>query len=408
LAIAVIGGGIAVNAAQRLPVLQRQEPLAVVHANVVNTRDGSILPDVTVTIRGNRIESIGRGRPAADARVIDVEGAYVLPGLIDGHTHLSSIEAGKRAVESGVTTVRSAGMGGGLHADVGLRELARSASLAAPEVFATGYILRPRLPVDIFLLKPEYASLDGGLDTVESVRNVVKMNLAHRVDWIKIMVTEGIGGDPERLQFTERQVIATVDEARRRGTPVAAHAFSDQGVRLAVQAGVRSIEHGSLVSEETLDLMKRRGTYLVPTTDIIFVAGKRPAPPGIDEAIVRRNLLTVEPRGREAVRHARARGVKIVAGTDWSYTSDEPRGVSSEIANLVELGLTPLEALQSATIVAAEMLDRQRSIGSIETGYEADVIAVQGNPLSEVRSLRAPVLVISNGRIAKPLSVKQP
>jgi imidazolonepropionase-like amidohydrolase len=218
------------------------------------------------------------------------------------------------------------------------------------------------------------------------------------VDWIKIFVTEGMGGDPEKVQFTREQIVAAIREAG--DVPVEAHAFGDDGVRLAVEAGVRSVEHGSLMSEATLDLMKRRGIYLVPTTAVISQTGDKPARQGFDDTVIQRNLANVPVKGRELLQHARRTGVKVVAGTDFSYTSDLPRGVSAEIANLVKLGFTPLEALQSATTVAAEMLNREKSIGQIAKGFEADVIAVRGNPLLDITVLNAPLLVMSNGRIA--------
>jgi hypothetical protein len=160
--------GSIVLAAQSIPILPRPQPVALTRANVVNVSDGSIQSNVTVFIRGANIESVGAGAPPSDAKVIDVSGAYVLPGLIDGHTHLSDFAAAKRALESGITTVRSAGMGGvggATLADIGLRELARTTDIAAPEMFAAGYQLRPRLPVDMFLLWPRLAALDSGLTT---------------------------------------------------------------------------------------------------------------------------------------------------------------------------------------------------------------------------------------------------
>jgi imidazolonepropionase-like amidohydrolase len=284
--------------------------------------------------------------------------------------------------------------------DVALRELADQTPLAVPDIHAAGVGLRPQLPVEAFLASPADWSLESGLRDSSALRRAVRMNASRKVDWIKMFVTEGVGGDPNKMQFAQADIVAAVKEAGASKIPVLAHAFGDQGARIAVEAGVRSIEHGGLISEATLDLMKRRGVFFVPTAEVHLNGANRQLPAGVDDAVVRRNLMVVVPRLREAVQHARKKGVMIAAGTDFGYAAVAGRGVSYEIVSLVELGLTPMEALQSATIVGAELLGLDGSVGVLEAGYEADLIAVRGNPLEDAATLHEPLLVLSNGRIA--------
>jgi imidazolonepropionase-like amidohydrolase len=373
------------------------EPLALVNATVIDVRTGRVTPGATVVLRDGRIESVGRTAPAG-IKTLDLRGRYLLPGLMDAHTHLASLETAKRALESGVTTVRSSGVSSFL--DVGLRELVRQGAVAGPDVLATGYHVRPRLAEEAFLSEPGLADLMPGLRSPDDVRRVVRANLARGVDWIKVLATERAGladTDPRKQALTEEELRAAVEEAAAKGIPVQAHAHGDEGARAAVRAGVRSIEHGTYLSEETLALMKEKGTFFVPT--YTTVEDLQEAGGDYDLPALRNRGRHMLPRLRSAVQRAHRLGVKIVTGADTGYGPNSLTRISHEVAAFVELGMTPLQALQAATIGAAELLRLDGKTGALEAGLEADLIAVEGNPLEDVAALQDVLLVVSNGRV---------
>jgi imidazolonepropionase-like amidohydrolase len=227
------------------------------------------------------------------------------------------------------------------------------------------------------------------------------VNLSHGVDWIKTTSTERAGlpeTDPRRQLYTDAEVKVMVDEAATQNIPVMAHAHGEEGALAAVQAGVKSIEHGTYLSEEALKLMAQKGTYLVPTYATVVDLTQ----PGGDydnrDLLLRgRHML---PRLRETVQRAIKLGVKIVTGADTGYGPTSQTRISHEVAAFVEMGMPPLQALQSATSGAAEMLALGSRVGAIETGLEADLVVVERNPLQQVSTLDDPLLVVSNGRIA--------
>src|SRR5450759_3168345 len=176
--------------AQR-PTTPSNEPLALVNANVVNVRDGRVTPNATLVLRDGKIASIGSGAAPSGVRVLDLKGKYVLPGLIDAHTHADNFAAFRRALESGVTTVRSAGVSN--WADVGFHELVKSGAVVGPDVVTAGYHVRPQIAQEAFLSDPAYADLMSGVTTIAAMRRAVQMSLSHHVDWIKILATERAG-----------------------------------------------------------------------------------------------------------------------------------------------------------------------------------------------------------------------
>ncbi len=374
-------------------------PLALINANVVNVRDGRIAPNQTIVLRNGRIQSIGTETAPGGPRVLDLKGKYVLPGLIDAHTHAADFDAFRRALESGVTTVRSAGVSN--YADVGFRELVRKGAVAGPDVVAAGYHVRPQVAAEAFLSDPQYSDLMLGVTTIDRMRRAVQMNLSHGVDWIKILATDRAGTadtDPRKQVYTEEEIRAIVQEAATKNVPVQAHAHGDEGAMAAVNAGVRSIEHGTYLSDATLQLMKAKGTYLDPTyttvIDLTEAGGEYDVP-----ALRIRGQHMLE-RLRATVTRAHTMGVKIVTGGDTSYGPASLTRIGQEMTHLVEMGFTPLQAIQAATLVNAEMLRLEKSIGVLEAGLEADLIAVEMNPLEHIVTVQDPLLVVSNGRVA--------
>lgn len=384
---------------QSAPAPAPAPPLRLMNANVVNVRDGRIQRGVTINLAGGKITSIGTNAAGADgARPLDLKGKYVVPGLIDAHTHASDFAAFRRALESGVTTVRSAGVSN--YVDVGFHQLVAAGVVPGPDVLSAGYHVRPQMAAEAFLEHPEFADLMAGVTTIEKMRRAVQMNLSHDVNWIKILATERAGTadtDPRKQVYSEEEIRAIVQEAATKNVPVEAHAHGDEGAMAAVRAGVRSIEHGTYVSDATLQLMKERGTYFDPTyTTVIDLTD---AGGDYDNPALRIRGQHMLPRLRDAVVRAHKAGVRIVTGTDTGYGPNSLTRIGQEATHFVEMGFTPLEALQSATIVNAEMLRLEKAIGAVEVGYEADLIAVEGNPLENIATIQDPLLVISNGRL---------
>ncbi len=376
-------------------------PLMLTNASVVDVTTGEVRRGQVLVLRDGRIASISATAPpqgTASTRV-DLGGRYVVPGLIDAHVHVATLAAMRAALESGVTTVRSAGVSH--FADVGLRDLVRKGYLPGPDVLATGYHVRPQPAAEAWLDAPDLGDLMKGLTTPDALGRFVRFNLARNVDWIKVLATERAGTpdtDPRKQVYTESELALVVNEAAARGVPVLAHAHGAEGALAAVRAGVRSIEHGTYLTDQTLKLMAARNTYFVPTLDVVNDL----AEPGgdYDDAGLQRRGQMLKPVLVETIRRARAAGVRIVAGSDTGYGPSSMARVSREVVELVGAGLPGLAALQAATSLNAEMLRLEKQIGHVRPGFEADLVVVDANPVEHPRTLLDPLYVVSNGRVA--------
>jgi imidazolonepropionase-like amidohydrolase len=382
-------------AAQNAPA----ETLVIVHANVIDGRANAPLMDATVVVADGRIQSIGHGEtPGQQGRVIDLKGHWLLPGFIDAHVHVGDIAAARRALESGATTIASAGVNH--FADVGLRELNRGGAADIPDVIAAGYHIRPRPADEFFIDFPQLADLRRGVRGTDAVRRMVRVMAGRGVDRIKILSTERAGlpdTDPRIRIFSDDELVAVVDEAQKAGLNVIAHAHGDEGAAAAVRAGVHAIEHGTYISDDTLRLMKEKGVYLDPT----LTATQDLVDPGgdYDNPILQIRGRAMLPVARAMVAQALRLGVKIVAGTDTGYSARSNRRMADEIIALAEAGLPPMDAIKAGTSVAAESVGAEKRIGSILAGHEADLVAVERSPLVDIRHIGDVLLVVNNGKV---------
>ena len=406
-------------------VAQQSSRPVVVHAgHVLDVKTGKLVSDQTLIIENGKIVSAGASaetKAPADAVRIDLSSATVLPGLIDAHTHLTmdpkfgyeelgvsipreALIGAKNArvtLEAGFTTVRNVAADG--YSDVALRDAINAGDVPGPRMLVSG----PALGItgghcDNNLLPFEYHAVgDGVADGIAAVQHKVRENIKYGSDLIKICATGGVlskGDDPQASQYTLEEMKAIVADAHRLGRKVAAHAHGAQGILWASEAGVDSIEHGSYIDDAGIAEMKKNGTYLVPTlylADWFMENAERNHVP--DFLLVK--AKAVMPAARKNVAHAFASGVKVAFGTDAAVY---PHGLNArEFAVMVKLGLSPLQAIQAATLNAADLLGWAGKVGSLDPGAWADIVAVDGDPLKDVTTLEHVKFVMKGGEVVK-------
>jgi imidazolonepropionase-like amidohydrolase len=408
---------------------QPQPQRTVVYAaHLLDVKTGKMLDNVTVAIVGDKVERISSSPtpvmhkevlPAA-VRIIDLKDATLLPGLIDAHTHLTfepsfgyqelGISIPKEALigaknarvtlEAGFTTVRNVGARG--YTDIALRDAINEGLVPGPRIMASG----PALSItgghcDLNELPYEWhATYDGVADGVEGVQHKVREIIKYGADVIKVCATGGVvskGDDPRASQYTLEEMKAIVADAHRLGRKVAAHAHGAQGIAWAAEAGVDSIEHGSYIDDAGIKIMKERGTYLVPTQYLGDWMRDNMAKIGLP-AMYSGKMKEVTSLSRQNIKKAFDAGVKIAFGTDAAVY---PHGLNAhEFAVYVQMGMTPLQAIQTATVNAADLLG-WKLIGSVEPGNFADIVAVNGDPAKDVTLLQNPVFVMKGGVVYK-------
>lgn len=376
-----------------------QPHVALVNTHVVNVVDGTVLEDAVVVVREGLIESVGAGPPPEGAHTLDLGGRHLMPGLFDGHWHGRTLDGLYRALESGVTTMKSAAVGTFL--DVRMNDLVEKGHIAGPEIFAAGVYVLPNLGQSALADPRLYKYLHHEVKGVEAVREVVQVDVDRGARWIKTRsggTTSGPDGpDPKMLVYSVEELTAIVEEADALGVKVACHAHGREVVRNAIVAGCATIEHGSYVDEEGLRLMLEMGTAWIPTYTSV-VGFLLPHDDYDSSASYQRgsHLLHYLEKG---FRRALDLGVTILTATDTQYSPRTNVRIYREMTHFVEMGMTPLQALQSATIRSAEVYGIRDRTGAIEVGLEADLVSVDGNPLEDIYATHEPMFVMSNGRI---------
>lgn len=384
-----------------LPAQGPPPMIVITHATVIDGVASAPLRDASVVIRDGKIERVAAGNIElpAGATVIDLEGRWLLPGFIDAHVHLRDLASARAVLASGVTTARSLGVDH--FADIGLRELNHAGVLDIPDVLAAGYHVRPRPSDALFLDLPPLVDLMSGVAGPQAARRLVRAQIARGVDVIKIMATERAGlpeHDPRKRVFSDEELAAAIDEATMLGRPVAAHAHGDEGAAAAVRAGARTIEHGTYLGDATLSLMKERKTCFVPT--IATVIDMTDPGGDYDNPALSVRSRAMLPRVRDAVARARRIGVPVIAGTDTDYGPKSARRIQDEVVELAFAGMSPMDAIKSTTFLAAQCLGIQQRTGALSPGLEADLVALDRDPMADVGALRDIVLVVNNGRVA--------
>jgi len=405
-------------------VAQQSTQRVVIRAgHLLDVKSGKMLSDQAIVIEGDNIVGVGpaSATPAADATTINLPNATVLPGLIDAHTHLTfnpsfgyemlGISIPREALigahnarvtlEAGFTTVRNVGARG--YSDVALRDAINAGDVPGPRMLVSG----PALSItgghcDNDLLPYDYhATSDGVADGIENVQHKTREIIKYGADLIKVCATGGVlskGDDPNASQYTLEEMKAIVADAHRLGRKVAAHAHGAQGVIWASEAGVDSVEHGHLMNDAAIATLKKNGTYLVPTLYLIDWQRENAAKANLPD-YTRHKMQIVSEAAKTNAKKAIEVGVKIGLGTDAAVY---PHGLNAhELAVYVSLGMTPLQAIQTATINDADLLGWSDRIGTLEAGKWADIIAVDGDPLQDVTTLQHVKFVMKGGAVVK-------
>ena len=389
--------------------------------NIIDVRTGNVMTGNAILVEDGRIVALGGAESLGldgTETVIDMKGAYVLPGLSDSHVHLTSrhddhgyrslaislpratisgVANAETTLKAGFTTVRNVGAAG--YSDVALRDAIMDGEIPGPRVIPAGVALGiTGGHCDMNLLPKEYdVTSEGVADGPWALRQKVRENFKYGAEVIKYCGTGGVLSKGTKIgaqQFTAEEMAAIVDEAHALGMKVAVHAHGTRGIRTAIEAGVDSVEHASLIDDESIALARKKGTYLsmdVYVSDFILSEGEEAGilPESLDKE------REVGRAQRESFKRAVEAGAKMAFGTDAGVYQHGLNG--RQFAYMVEWGMTPLQAIQASTINNADLFGMADTIGAIEVGKEADIIAVDGNPLDDVRELEDVDFVMADG-----------
>jgi imidazolonepropionase-like amidohydrolase len=400
------------------PVAPR--PVVIRAARLLDVRSGDIIDNAVIIVEGERVKAVGQHVAVpAGARVYDLGNVTLLPGLIDCHTHVmlepedergtppvvtksqafrtvEGVAAALKDLQAGFTTMRDLDSEGAGFADVAVRDGINRGIIPGPRLLVSGNPLtitggamnNAGLSPDIQLPDP-----GANTDTREAMIAEVRREVRNGVDWVKVYATGPMRYvDPVTLdplsQFSAEDIRAIVTEAARWHRDVAAHAYGGEGAKNAIRGGVRSLEHGMMLDDEGLRLLVEHGTYYCPTLSVYI-----PKTPDEDTELRRRIVAS----HRQVFQKALRMGVKIVFGTDVGAFEHGTNAREFEL--MVEYGMKPLEAIRAATTRAAELLRMEKQIGVVEPGKYADIIAVEGNPLEDIRALRRVNFVMKAGQV---------
>lgn len=408
-----------------LSVTVQGQTTAILAARLIDGT-GKVIEQPVVLIEGEIIRSVtNREHLPTDAVIVDLGDYTLLPGLIDLHVHpnitrddyqiehlsrssaekaLLSLRRVQNMLRAGWTTLRVAGDADIGYSNLEVRDAINQGWFQGPTIYGAGhYISVTGGGGDInFLSYEQDITADGWIaDGPDEIRKAIRKEIKYGSDWIKLLVTGAFmsaNDNPKNVHFSPEELEVAVAEANRRNVPIMAHAHATEGIKIAVRAGVRTIEHGSFIDEEAMDLMIEKGTYLIPTFAVGLYAGYPLREKGALRQFMQDNSKS-DLGVYENMQLAIQKGVKFGLGTDdigW------PADFSAiELEAYVELGMTPMQAIECATRINAEILGKESEIGTVEAGKWADLIAVEGNPLADINELRRVKFVMKKGAIIR-------
>ena len=410
------------NTVRPRPVTKPPVRLVVHAGRLLDTHTGNYVSNVFILIEGDRIASIGTSAPAG-LTVIDLSAETVLPGLTDCHAHIlgnqkdESPAGGLRMsspmaalwgyhnlqtwLDHGFTSLRDAGESDLAYGQLALRDAIKQGLIRGPRIVSAGnFVSLTGGHGDADVLAPDQAlpRRPNIANTVDEVSDAVRRDIKYGADWIKLMATGGVldpFSDYRVEELSEEQMARAVEIAHRAGKHAMAHAEGTEGIKAAVRAGVDSIEHGTMLDEESARLMEQHGTWLVPTLYAFQFGLQHDAELGADPVSVAKEKAIIsaqQPAFELAIKHH----LKIAYGTDL-----DPDYSSMEFGALVRGGLTPLAAIQAATVNAASLLGAAQDTGTIEPGKFADIIAVAGDPLKDIAVMEHVTFVMKGGEVIK-------
>ena len=397
---------------------------------LIDTKNGKVLTNKTVVINGNKIVSVSDGFLSAENAedfVVDLRDKTVMPGFIDMHVHIEgesnprayldrftlneadvafrSLKYAEATLMAGFTTVRDMGGSG---VNIALRDAIATGEVTGPRIFTAGKAIGTTgghadptngMRKD---LMGDPGPREGVINSVDDAKKAVRQRYKDGSDNIKITATGGVlsvAKNGQNPQFTLEEIKAICDTAKDYGMIIAAHAHGDEGMRRAVIGGVTTIEHGTLMSTETMDLMKEYGTYYVPTITAGKEVVEKAKIPGYCPAVIVPKALEIGPKIQMTFANAYKRGVKIAFGTDAGVFKHGTN--AREFTYMVEAGMPEMEAIQAATVTNASVLGRASDLGQIEQGYIADIVATDDDPTENIGTLDNVTFVMKEGKIYK-------